>query len=48
MANTAEGMDYTESERYKHIVTCALCALLTVVLLYYILYLYVDHNECNR
>ena len=33
MANTAEGMDYTEYKRSKHIDTCALCALLALLAL---------------
>ena len=44
MANTAEGMDYTEYKRSKHIDTCALCALLALLALHTVVLLSFYHN----
>ena len=44
MANTAEGMDYTEYKREKHIDTCALCALLALLALHTVVLLSFYHN----
>jgi len=54
MANTAEGMDYTEYKRSKHIDTCALCALLallalhTVVLLSFYIFMWITMNAIGK